>query len=274
MQHNPSPTQDERAAQEIPLLVLQDVLPQALLALGREQGSSDARAPLGGSMQVERRTSPCGRLAWREERLLWGLLATQRLYDPATAAHELRLSLYASETALALGCPRDEAHLVRQAALVHDIGKFWIPPAILHKPGPLTAEELAIMRAHPTLGGLLLRWAGEAFTVLAELVEAHHERWDGLGYPIGLAGAAIPLGARVLAVVDAFDAMTVARPYQPAIPVAAAFAELLRCAGTCFDPPVVTAFGRALAALSRGRRAKPQHTRSAPHARERKARAG
>jgi HD-GYP domain-containing protein (c-di-GMP phosphodiesterase class II) len=126
-----------------------------------------------------------------------------------------------------------------------------LPPALVHKPGALTDAELAVMRAHPTLGRLILMQAGEEFAHLAELVEGHHERWDGQGYPHGLARSDIPLVARILAVVDAFDAMTVTRPYHQASPVTAAQEELQRCAGSRYDPSVVTAFACAIAALER-----------------------
>jgi HD-GYP domain-containing protein (c-di-GMP phosphodiesterase class II) len=132
---------------------------------------------------------------------------------------------------------RDLAHGV----LLHDIGKIGIPDAILLKPGPLTPEEWAIMRTHPEIGKRLI----ERIPFLrgaVPIVYSHHEKWDGSGYPRALQGEEIPLGARIFAVVDAFDAMTFDRPYSKAVPFEAAKAEIRRCAGSHFDPAVVDAF--------------------------------
>ena len=125
--------------------------------------------------------------------------------------------------------------------LLHDIGKIGIPDAILLKPGPLTPAEWKIMRRHPEIGRQLV----EKIPFLSgavPIVYHHHERWDGTGYPLGLRGEAIPLGARIFAVADAFDAMTFDRPYSRAISFEAARAEIERCAGTHFDPAVVATF--------------------------------
>jgi len=127
--------------------------------------------------------------------------------------------------------------------LLHDIGKIGIPDAILLKPGPLTPEEWKVMHTHPEIGRRLI----ERIPFLrgaVPIVYSHHEKWDGSGYPRGLGGEDIPLGARIFAVVDAFDAMTFDRPYSKAITFDAAKAEIKRCAGTHFDPAVVEAFLR------------------------------
>jgi len=125
--------------------------------------------------------------------------------------------------------------------LLHDIGKIGIPDAILLKPGPLTPEEWKVMRTHPEIGKRLI----ERIPFLRgaiPIVYSHHEKWDGSGYPRGLGGADIPLGARIFAVVDAFDAMTFGRPFRRPLTVGAALAELDRCSGTQFEPAVVRAF--------------------------------
>jgi len=132
--------------------------------------------------------------------------------------------------------------LVRLAALLHDIGKVGIPHEILHKPGPLTDDEWSVMRRHPKIGRQILAQAGGKFELLSHIVVAHHEHWDGKGYPYGLSGETIPLGARILAVIDSFDAMTSNRPYRKAMPVSDARNELQRCAGQQYDPRVVAAF--------------------------------
>ena len=130
------------------------------------------------------------------------------------------------------------------AAVLHDIGKLGLPDAVLTKPGPLSAEERAVMEQHPLIGRRVLE--GVAFlTPVLDAVAGHHERWDGRGYPGGLAGTAIPLAARIIAVVDAYDAMTTSRPYRPARTVAAARGELERCRGSQFDPDVVDSFLRS-----------------------------
>jgi two-component system, cell cycle response regulator len=154
------------------------------------------------------------------------------------------------ELALAVG---RELHLgpealdeVARAAELHDVGKIAVPDAILDKPGPLDPVEWSFMRRHPLIGERILL-AAPALRPVARLVRSSHERWDGGGYPDGLRGDEIPLGARVVAVCDAFDAMTTDRPYREPIPESQAIAELRRCAGTQFDPMVVDAFCRVLA---------------------------
>lgn len=170
------------------------------------------------------------------------LTAAASARDNGTNAHAHRMVQLAEATARKLKRPEEELHLIRLGALLHDIGKIGIPDAILHKPGPLTAEEWGIMRGHPDIGRQILEQVGGVFDYLAAIVAAHHERWDGKGYPLGLSGDAIPLSARILSVVDAYDAMTSSRPYRKAGSVAAARAELLACAGQQFDPTVVEAF--------------------------------
>jgi two-component system, cell cycle response regulator len=135
---------------------------------------------------------------------------------------------------------------VARAAELHDVGKVAIPDAILNKPGPLDESEWNFMRRHTVIGERILLSA-PALRPVARLVRSSHERWDGGGYPDGLRGDEIPLGARVVAVCDAFDAMTTERPYREPIPESQALAELRRCAGTQFDPMVVDAFCRVIA---------------------------
>ncbi len=138
---------------------------------------------------------------------------------------------------------RDRRHL-EFTALLHDIGKLRTPPEILNKPGSLTDEEWAIVRRHPVDGQRMLERIGGMLAEVGFSVRAHHERWDGGGYPDGIAGEAIPLAARIVCVCDAFNAMTTNRSYRPAMPVADALAELRACAGTQFDPAVVDAIER------------------------------
>jgi response regulator RpfG family c-di-GMP phosphodiesterase len=163
--------------------------------------------------------------------------------DVGTESHSRRVHGYALATAREYGMPEADLADLAHGVLLHDIGKIGIPDAILLKPGPLTAEEWAIMRTHPEIGRRLI----EKIPFLrgaVPIIYHHHERWDGTGYPLGLRGDAIPLEARIFAVADAFDAMTFDRPYSKAIAFDAAKAELKRCAGAHFDPAVVEAFLR------------------------------
>jgi two-component system, cell cycle response regulator len=150
------------------------------------------------------------------------------------------VSELSTQVAVRLGASPTERELVRQAALLHDLGKLAIPPEILNKPGPLEPQEWDIVRTHPDRGAeILLRAPG--LGSLAAAVRASHERWDGRGYPNGLAAREIPFAARVVAACDAFDAMVAERPYSPALAPEAATTELLECAGSQFDPDVVAA---------------------------------
>jgi diguanylate cyclase (GGDEF)-like protein len=169
------------------------------------------------------------------------LLSALSERDPALGGHLSVVAELAERTARRLGLNRDELEIVRHAAELHDVGKVAIPDDILAKPGPLTPEEWTFVRRH-TLAGERIISAAPALTPVARLVRSSHERWDGAGYPDQLAEESIPLGARIVAVADAFDAMTSGRPYRAAITHEEALAELHRCAGTQFDPTVVAAF--------------------------------
>jgi HD-GYP domain-containing protein (c-di-GMP phosphodiesterase class II) len=148
----------------------------------------------------------------------------------------------AERLARELALPEETLERIRLAALVRDVGKQLLPPEILDKRGPLTGPEWEEVRRHPEVGAGLL--GGTAFADVRGWVVHHHERWDGRGYPHGLAGEDIPREARVLAVVDAYEAMTSDRPYRSAMSHEAACDELVRCAGQQFDPAVVGAFRR------------------------------
>ena len=150
-------------------------------------------------------------------------------------------------TADRLGLCEAERTTIARAAVLHDVGKAAIPDAILSKPGPLSEDEWAFMRRHTVIGERILMGA-PALAEVAALVRSSHERWDGTGYPDGLAETDIPLGARVIAVCDAYDAMVTDRPYRAAMSSEAAVAELRRCAGTQFDRDVVKAFAALLPA--------------------------
>jgi HD-GYP domain-containing protein (c-di-GMP phosphodiesterase class II) len=164
--------------------------------------------------------------------------------DAYSGAHSLRVATLAGTVGERLGW--DEARLtrLRVGALLHDVGKLAIPERILRKPGPLTSAELDRVRYHPVAGARFVKALAPDHATLACALY-HHERWDGDGYPLGRSGSRIPAEARVLAVVDAFDAMTFGRPFRRPLTVEAALAELDRCAGTQFEPAIVSAFVEA-----------------------------
>lgn len=169
------------------------------------------------------------------------LVVTLEARDKYTEGHSLRVARYATGIAETLDLPPRLCHQVSTASLLHDVGKVGARDAILGKPGCLTPEEWEVMREHPVVGWRILAPLG-FLAEEARSVRHHHERFDGAGYPDGLAGEAIPLPARIIAVADSFDAMSTARPYRPPLPVAEALAELDRAAGTQFEPRIVSAF--------------------------------
>ncbi|WP_326539640.1 HD domain-containing phosphohydrolase [Pseudorhodoferax sp.] len=163
--------------------------------------------------------------------------------DNETGQHVLRMSHYAHALALALGQdPRDAEDLLH-AAPMHDVGKIGIPDHILRKPQGLNPEEWAVMRTHASIGADIIgQHDSGVLHIAAKIALSHHEKWDGSGYPNGLAGEAIPLEARIVAIADVFDALTSVRPYKPAWSVDDAVALLEREAGKQFDPALVPAF--------------------------------
>jgi diguanylate cyclase (GGDEF)-like protein len=165
--------------------------------------------------------------------------------NPDLAAHLDDVSRLSDDVSRRMGLPDEDRMAVIQAASLHDVGKTAIPDELLNKPGPLSDEEWEFMRQHTVIGERILS-AAPALCEAARLVRASHERFDGTGYPDGLAGDDIPLGARIVAVCDAYDAMTSDRPYRRALGAEQAIAELRLCAGTQFDPAVVEAFSAAI----------------------------
>jgi putative nucleotidyltransferase with HDIG domain len=161
--------------------------------------------------------------------------------DDYLKGHSARVSLYAEEIATVMGMPHDEVLVVCRGGILHDLGKLAILDPILSKPGRLTPEEYELVKAHTEVGDKILKPLG-FLRREAKAVRHHHERYDGKGYPDKLAGDDIPLIARVVAVADAFDAMTSDRAYRKALPVEAAIAQIEQGAGTQFDPVVARAF--------------------------------
>ncbi len=161
--------------------------------------------------------------------------------DTYTSGHVQRLERYSASLAVAIGLSVQEARAARYGGILHDIGKICISEEILRKPGPLTDGETAEMRKHPEIGARIVQPL-RLGSVVAPIVRHHHERWDGGGYPDGLAGRAIPLGARIVAVVDAYDAMTTDRPYRRRLPREVALERLRAAAGSQLDPALVEVF--------------------------------
>jgi diguanylate cyclase (GGDEF)-like protein len=164
--------------------------------------------------------------------------------DVYTVSHSGRVSELAARIALRIGGDSELVELTRLAGSLHDLGKLAIPEEILRKPGSLTESERLVLERHPQIGFRMLESLG--VDPVAEWVLHHHERWDGTGYPGGLAGDQIPIGARIIFVADAFDAMTSDRVYRRRLSTGDALAELSRCAGTQFDPSIVAAFAEEI----------------------------
>jgi putative nucleotidyltransferase with HDIG domain len=170
-----------------------------------------------------------------------GLLALLELRLPDTYAHAQRVARSSVALAAAMDLPDSDVRAIRCAALLHDIGKIVVPARLLRQAGHLGDDEIAILRLHVTVGAELL--AGiPSLAPVASIVGATHERFDGSGYPNRLMGSDIPLGARIIAVADCYDAMTAARPYADPVSREDAHNELVRCAGLHFDPAVVRAW--------------------------------
>ena len=165
--------------------------------------------------------------------------------DPTLGGHAERVGTHAELIARRLGWADERIVDLRLGAALHDVGKVSIRPEVLQKPGSLDDDELAQIRAHPVEGAWLISGVRSLAPALPYVL-FHHERWDGVGYPTRRAGAEIPLEGRIMAVADAFDAMTSSRPYRGALPIDEALNEVARCAGSQFDPQIARTFLDAL----------------------------
>jgi putative two-component system response regulator len=186
----------------------------------------------------------------RVETILFSLALSIESRDDHTHGHCERLAEYSARLGTALGLAAEQVTALRRAGIVHDIGKVAVPDAILLKPGPLTPEEEAVLRRHPVVGERICAPL-KSFRLVLPIIRHHHEKWDGSGYPDGLRGAAIPLTARVLQIVDVFDALTTARPYKPALPVDEALRTMEEEVGRgWWDREVFSAFRELIAGES------------------------
>ncbi|HEX6664241.1 MAG TPA: HD-GYP domain-containing protein, partial [Gaiellaceae bacterium] len=177
------------------------------------------------------------------------LVATLDARDRYTAGHSAAVAIYSRDIASRMGLSEDEQNLVHLCGLVHDIGKVGLPAGLLEKPGALTLEERRQMEEHPAIGEHILSKVDD-YAEIARIVRHHHERVDGLGYPDGLPGEEIPKLAKIIAVADAYDAMTSDRPYRDAMPSRVARLRLAQAVESQFDTAVVAAFEAILAGAS------------------------
>lgn len=197
--------------------------------------SSELDKPETSKISAELETRP------RALSIIYALAATVDAKDHYTYGHSRKVSDYSVAMAEALDLPQDRIATIRAASLLHDIGKVGIPDSILSKEGPLTDEEWEPVKIHPKLGVEILRHIIDLVNCLPSILH-HHEHYNGRGYPSGLKGDSIPLEGRILAIADAYDAMTSPRPYRKQLPAQSALEELRRCAGTQFDPKLVELF--------------------------------
>jgi putative nucleotidyltransferase with HDIG domain len=188
-----------------------------------------------------------GALTIESDEALDAMLAMLTLSDREAYSHAYRVAALSLSMGRVLGLDEDDLVRVERAALLHDIGKLAMPEAIMRKPAPLTPEELALVRRHPTIAADLVAQV-PYLASSRDIIRDAHERMDGLGYPRGVRAADVSLGARIVSLADSYDTMTRARVFRDAAPPGDAVLELARCAGTQFDPVVLEAFRRVIAA--------------------------
>jgi putative two-component system response regulator len=238
--------EDERTAL-IPITMLTGLDDREHRTRGLESGADDfltkpfeqsiLRARIRSQLRLKRLTDQLE----HTERVIFMLAAAVEAKDAYTEGHLRRLRAYSEQLAVAYGLTPAEVRAVRYGGILHDIGKIGVDEAIIRKPGPLTPEEVAQMRRHPDIGAQIIsqmRFARE----VAPIISGHHEYWDGSGYPRGLRNEQIPIGARIITIVDAYDAMTTDRPYRAALPADEVLRRLTAGRGTQFDPELLDVF--------------------------------
>lgn len=237
------------AIAEIPVIFVSALGEAGHEARGFEAGAVDYITKPVSAPVVRARVRTHLSLARAEELRATRLQIVQRLgraaeyKDNETGMHVIRMSHYAQLLARAVGMGEAWAEDLLHAAPMHDVGKIGIPDAVLLKPGKLDAAEWAVMRRHPQIGAEIIgEHAGGVLCMARQIALTHHEKWDGSGYPEGLAGEAIPLAARIVAIADVFDALTTRRPYKEAWSMETAFCHLRSEAGRHFDPALVEPF--------------------------------
>ena len=234
-----------------------DTLSSSLSEMTRTRAFDQPLPPSGGSLEVDSLTEAfntmMASITTAEAETLSAYLEAIRALamaldarDPYTSGHAERVSALSVAIGREMRLSDTTLEVLRLGALLHDIGKIGISDHLLRKPAPLTPDEYEVIKTHPTVGSRILK-SVRFLEPHLPIVELHHERPDGGGYPLGLTGKRIPLLARIVHVADAYDAMTSARAYRSALPAATGLAELHRCAGTDFDPDVVRAFAAVMA---------------------------
>ncbi|HJZ46935.1 MAG TPA: HD domain-containing phosphohydrolase [Roseiflexaceae bacterium] len=238
--------EDERTAL-IPITMLTGLDDREHRTRGIEAGADDfltkpfeqsiLRARIRSQLRLKRLTDQLE----HTENVIFMLAQAVEAKDAYTEGHLRRLRAYGERLAQACGLSPTEVAAVRYGGILHDIGKIGVDEAIIRKPGPLTSEEAALMRRHPEIGAQIISQMRFARDV-APIISAHHEYWDGSGYPHGLRGEAIPIGARIITIVDAYDAMMTDRPYRAALGEDEALRRLRSARGTQFDPELLDIF--------------------------------
>jgi putative two-component system response regulator len=218
-----------------------ELLSQVKKALERRQLSVDKRLYM--QHLEDRVAEQTHEIRWAHEETVHRLVTAASCHDEETGAHIQRTGLLSEVLALAAGWSQTEAEQLRMAAPMHDVGKIGIPDAILKKRGSLTHDEFEQLKKHTTIGAQMLAGSATPVLQLAEKVAlGHHERWDGTGYPQGLAGEAIPEAARIVSIVDVYDALTHDRVYRPAFAEEAALSMMRAGQGAQFDPGLLALF--------------------------------
>jgi putative nucleotidyltransferase with HDIG domain len=192
------------------------------------------------AQSAQQATTPGWRSGDTPERNLERVARTLEIHVPGMRGHSRRVAVYSALTAQRMGLDRVAVDRVRRAATIHDIGKSEVPAEVLNATGELEDEEFAAIQEHATAGARIVAALGDE--ELTAIVRHHHERFDGDGYPDGLRGGEIPIGARIIAVADTFDAVTSVRPYRPQMTQAQALELIVAESGAQFDPAVVSAF--------------------------------
>ncbi|HET9326741.1 MAG TPA: HD domain-containing phosphohydrolase [Candidatus Eisenbacteria bacterium] len=231
----------------IPVTILSGMQDAEARTRGIESGADDfitkpfeytmLRARIRTQLRIKRLTDQLE----STEMVVFSMARWVEIKDPYTEGHLRRIAGYSEQTALALGLPAEQTRVVRYAGVLHDIGKIGIREELLSKPTKLTDEEQTELRKHVEYGAAIvapMRFAGD----VAPIILSHHEHWDGSGYPYGLRGEQIPLGARIISVVDAYDAMTSDRPYRRSLGDDEAVRRLKAGSGIQWDPAVVDVF--------------------------------
>ncbi len=217
---------------------------QAILSVQPERAAFFRDLPAAASPPDSEKTS-CGPASSLFSATIQSLLRTLAARDPYTAHHSVRVTKLATCFAVYLGLGSQEIATLHNAVILHDLGKIGISDAILNKPGPLTPEERAIITTHPLIGELIVEplnlTPGER-----DIILLHHERWDGTGYPRGIAGTEIPFLCRLTSLADAYDAMITDRPYRRGFPAAQALKEIESQAGSLYDPELTGKFAAFL----------------------------